>query len=232
MKRLIVAAMIAVFATPALAGQIGAEDRQTLAEYQTANGLSDAQMRERFGAVLRIECPQRVPGSGVLVGPSTVLTAEHVIFGSDMSMGDQFLRGCTARSVLGGPPYDIREDNFVRGSRALTARRLMPERDILVVSLTTTAEMTPLTLGRPPKFRDAIRTAFALNVHWRDGMTPGTGSCAVVNTKPEATLSDCDMDGGGSGGPILDTKGRVVGITIRRWDGGAIHLTIPPGFVD
>ncbi len=223
MVRWIALALALCLVSPASAIRIGEEDRKTFETFDTDNGLTKHQMRTMFGATLRIICA-RGGGTGAVVSETGVfLTAEHVLY--DPHADGDPLRLCRAQSLFGKTIYRIDRVNYFRGSEFRHEATGEFEKDIFIGRLVADEidiepfkiELVELAPG------DWVYAVAQGQENWRadgDIKRPSIGLCGVLETTSLSALTDCDADGGSSGGPLLRFPFRrgavstLVGITV------------------
>src|SRR5918911_5350743 len=170
-----------------------------------SDGMADAV--EKIGAsVVRVHGRRRRPASGVVYAPNAVLTASHALEREeDLTVGTADGRTLPARFVGRDPSTD------------LAALRV----EDLDVDAATPAERQPrigqlaLAVGSPGR-GEGPRAS--LGVVSSGGGPMGTRR----GTRLERYIqTDATPYPGFSGGPLIDARGRVLGILISSWGRGA-----------
>ncbi len=167
--------------------------------------------------VLGTACGLGVAGSGWVAGSGLVVTNAHVVAGQDDTTVDS----------LGGPPlraravaFDPRNDIAVLRVTGLEARPLeqadpQPGSSAAVLGY---PENGPLT-ARPAR---AGRTAIVIS---RDALGGGPVSRRITTFRGLVRP-------GNSGGPLVDSSGRVLGTVFAARTGGGAGYAVPPEVVD
>ncbi len=225
MIRWIALALALCLVSPASAIRIGDEDRQTLGEYAEAHELEFNELPKLFGAALRVRCPWGVGGAALVARNGTILTAEHLIFGSHAEQNP--LRRCFVESL-----FELRKKlhfdarHFLRGSR-LRPDAGRQEQDFVILRLRDNDLIArPFVIGEPVQPGDRV-VAFAQGqANWasKPFLTPSVGECQVLAATRFTLHSNCDADRGSSGGPLLEFQAGpdkppvLVGITVSTPD--------------
>ena len=173
-------------------------------------------------------------GSGVVIEPDLVLTADHVIQGADV---ENHTRWVTVLPPVATPDGIVPDATPVRGY--VVARD--PEGDVALVRLERALEgVTPLEVAPDdPRVGDAVACVGHGRGHllWstRRGYVEAYGSEEVRTLRDRACVrsralacpthrvhlgemasevleTSCRVSGGDSGGPLVDARGRLVGI--------------------
>lgn len=207
-------------------GVIGADDRRILAD-ETA-----------FQAVGRLN----VAGSGfctaTLVAPDRVLTAAHCLFikrTGARARPDRlhFLAGYRKGAYRA---HRVAAAAVLHPDYAFDARRSLAgaAADIAVLTLETpipAAEATPIPIagGGPAPAPGAPLTTISY-ARDRPELPSIERGCAILGVERGAVLSDCDVNQGASGGPMLAQSGdggwRLVAVTSGYGRKGAQQVTI------
>ena len=160
-------------------------------------------------AIVRIDvvtCDARWMGSGFVVGDHLVMTANHVAAGAS-AITLQYADGVTRARVVGLDPTTdsalLRTDDPIT-DQALPLARALPDLGESVG-----------VLGFP------LQT---YELRFTEGSVSGLHEPVSYDGGPEidAMVTDSAINGGNSGGPVLDAKGRVVGLVSghRLWVAG------------
>jgi serine protease Do len=166
--------------------------------------------------VVRIDvltCDSRWMGSGFVVGDHLVMTANHVAAGAS-AITVQTSTGVTRARVVGLDPTT--DSALLRTDAALgdTPLELRTEMPALGESLAV--------LGYPLS---------TYELRFTEGAVSGLHEPVSYNGGPQidAMVTDSAINGGNSGGPALDTAGRVVGLVSghRLWVVGASDEPTP-----
>jgi len=217
------------------------------AEYSAEDGLGSMGSLHEAGdslvAVARLEegGGATVLGSGVMVGPGLLLTATHVLdeFPID-GPGPVFLTFLPDKCRVWLP----RDQMTVTGPSQFDERRKIKS-DITLVSCTLNSQThagAPLMLAPMevalPLVGDRL-WAMGFRHQGMDGhsalVTPlvssGLVTAAFPHGRGERMASPCfevdmDMLGGMSGGPVVNSDGRLVGIVSSSLEGGHSHITL------
>ncbi|RPH64495.1 MAG: hypothetical protein EHM89_01555 [Acidobacteria bacterium] len=144
-------------------------------------------------------------GSGFFVGPGVLVTNNHVV-GSNTSVTVRLSSGTAAQGRV---------------------ERTSPEADLAVVRISDTAPAQPvLPLGSADDVRvgqEVIAIGLAMG-QFQGTVTRGIIS-AVRRTGPGSNIvllqTDAAINPGNSGGPLIDRRGRVIGITTLKVSGAA-----------
>ncbi|GGC87105.1 hypothetical protein GCM10011512_12530 [Tersicoccus solisilvae] len=134
-------------------------------------------------------------GTGFVVGPNLVMTAAHVVDGQT-AISVSLPGGVSSAQVIGFDPGDdlalLRLDDAVQGYR-FAVQQALPSvaSDVATIGFPLGAEMT-FTEGRVSTVNAEI-----------DGVS------GLIKT-------DTAINHGNSGGPLLDNKGRVVGVVVSK----------------
>jgi hypothetical protein len=155
-------------------------------------------------AVVSIETPGG-RGSGFFVGPGVLVTNNHVV-GTNVSVTVRLSSGTTTQGRV---------------------ERTSPEADLAVVRVSDTAPAQPvLPLGTAEEVRvgqEVIAIGLAMG-QFQGTVTRGIIS-AVRRTGPGSNIvllqTDAAINPGNSGGPLIDRRGRVIGITTLKVSGAA-----------
>lgn len=165
------------------------------------------------GGVVRIDvasCDARWMGSGFVVGPDLVMTANHVVDGAS-AITVQSEDGVTNARVVGRDAATdsalIRTDVDVAGGRVLRFQDDPPQVGSALA-----------VLGFPLQTYDLRFTQGSLSGLHEDVTYPGQPTV-------DAMVTDTAINPGNSGGPALDTAGKVVGLV----SGKRLWVTGGPG---
>ncbi|WP_344942035.1 S1C family serine protease [Terrabacter ginsenosidimutans] len=161
-------------------------------------------------AIVRIDvvtCDARWMGSGFVVGDHLVMTANHVAAGAS-AITLQYADGVTRARVVGLDPKTdsalLRTDDPIT-DKALPLARALPDLGESVG-----------VLGFP------LQT---YELRFNEGSVSGLHQPISYDGGPEidAMVTDSAINGGNSGGPVLDATGRVIGLVSghRLWVAGA-----------
>jgi S1-C subfamily serine protease len=160
----------------------------------------------------------RVLGSGfVLDRAGDIVTNEHVVEnGSDVTVG--FSAGATfAAKVLGtDPSTDLAVIRVMAPQSALHPLALADSSNVQVGD-------TVFAIGNPFGL-DRTMTAGIVSAVGRDIRAPN--GLAI----PKAIQTDAAINHGNSGGPLLDTRGQVIGINDQIESGGTVDGNVGVGF--
>ncbi len=154
---------------------------------------------------------QQNGGSGVLVDPSGyVITNAHVVDGAErvqVLLAYQVDNAGPGRSIL-RPRARLREAAIVG---------IDPETDLAILKVDEKEDMPYLELGDSDELRQGqLVFAFGSPLGLENSFTMGVVSSVARQLEPESTMiyiqTDTAINPGNSGGPLLDARGRVVGI--------------------
>lgn len=142
--------------------------------------------------------------SGAFVGPRLIATASHCVYSglniefSQYKSPDQFF---AADVIYNDPTGDI----SILRTRELTGSRFLKIEEKL--SDLTTTEIVA-TMGHPDK-RETVEDWFHLFPHHMYWLSTGK----IVARGDNKLFVDIKVDSGNSGGPIVNEKGNIVGVT-------------------
>lgn len=166
-------------------------------------------VRKARPAVVRFDvatCDQRGGGSGFFVDDDLILTAAHVVDGASALTIQYDGGGVTTASVLG---IDFTTDSAL----LRTDEPVAPG----TLTLSATAAEPGLAvgiLGFP---------LWTFTLHVTQGIVSGVGSVEYADfTVDNVLVTDAAINGGNSGGPVVDQSGEVVGLVTgkRMWVSG------------
>ncbi|HEY8052822.1 MAG TPA: serine protease [Steroidobacteraceae bacterium] len=153
-------------------------------------------------------------GTAFAIGPNRYATAAHVI---DLGIGSQF--GPPALRDTSGKVYDI--DQVFKFSEA---------RDFVVFSLRDPPKGAKvLTVGAKPALNTtvyAVGNALGEGVIIRDG-TYTSDTPEEVNGRWQWLRFSAAASPGNSGGPLVDERGRVIGIVLRKSPAENLNVALP-----
>ncbi len=184
---------------------------------------------------------QRLPGSGsgflIKADGETgyVATNHHVVTPAN------------PRLFLAGPPTLV----FWSGTRKeksvaaeVVASDPDPERDLAVLKVTGFKDLpAPIDLGQKAELAETMPVfifGFPLGellstTRGNPAMTVGKGSVSSLREDDRGELAFVQLDGelnpGNSGGPVVDAKGRLVGVAVAKIRGTRISMAVPPSLL-
>lgn len=176
---------------------------------QASTALADAV--ERAGAhTVRVNARRRVPATGVAWGDGLIVTTDHVIEREEeITVGLPDGREVAATLVGRDPGSDLAVLRVSEGGPA--APEMAPDGSARVGNFA-------LALGRPgSSVQASLGAVSAVGGAWR-----GRGGAQVEGF----IRSDTTFFPGFSGGPLVDARGRVIGINSSRFRPGP-GITIP-----
>ena len=158
-------------------------------------------------------------GSGFVIGgKGIIVTGYHCIEGA--SRGVVTFHDGQNRLIQGVLAYDPRQDLALikvdPGDMTLHPLRLsmkVPEAGAKVIAV-----------GNPQGFFGTLTEGTIKGIHTGDRIAedyPGLRDDMVANPGTEWVLSDAGASAGNSGGPLLAADGKVVGVNVWSWPGGA-----------
>ncbi|WP_156035266.1 S1C family serine protease [Terrabacter tumescens] len=173
----------------------------------TASPASWAEVaKQAKPAVVRIDvvtCDARWMGSGFVVGDHLVMTANHVAAGAS-AITLQFADGVTRARIVGLDPTT--DSALLRTDDAITDKAL------------------PLARALPDLGESVGVLGFPLQTYelrFTEGSVSGLHEPVSYDGGPEidAMVTDSAINGGNSGGPVLDSSGKVIGLVSghRLW---------------
>src|SRR5918911_2033755 len=170
-----------------------------------SDGMADAV--EQVGPkVLRVNGRRRRPASGVVYAPDWVLTASHVLEREeDLSVGTRDGRTLPARFVGRDPSTDL---------AVLRAEGLDVDAATPAEGSARTGQLV-LAMGSPSR-SDGPRASLGVVSAVGGPLRTGRGSRLERYIQTDATPYP-----GFSGGPLIDARGRVLGILVSGWGRGA-----------
>ena len=176
---------------------------------QASNALADAVARAAVHTV-RVNARRRVPASGIAWGDGLIVTTDHVIEQEEeITVGLPDGREVGATLVGRDPGSDLAVLRVAEGGPA--APEAAPDGSVRVGNLA-------LALGRPGSgVQASLGAVSAVGGAWR-----GRGGAEVEGF----IRSDTTFYPGFSGGPLIDARGRVIGINSSRFRPGP-GITIP-----
>jgi S1-C subfamily serine protease len=153
---------------------------------------------------------RRIPASGIVYAPDLILTADHVIE-RDEDLSIMMANGSIVSATIAGrdPGNDLALLRLEK-SNAILAEKAVQEVQV--------GEMV-IALGRPSK--EGIEASIGIVCAVGGPVRTGRGGMLERYLRTDTTLFP-----GFSGGPLIDTEGRVVGLNTSGLTHGAA-ITIP-----
>lgn len=159
--------------------------------------------------------------TGTLVAPDQVLTASHCVRAADRHAGGSCERAWVAFPDSPGAPAEwARCERVVRASALHRTDALQQE--YALIQLARAVQRSPLTIHHEPLQPGAIVTVASVSAHPMHDLAHAlhTRLCRVMDdgAAREALggdgaavgwLSDCPIERGNSGSPVLDYEGRI-----------------------
>jgi S1-C subfamily serine protease len=164
------------------------------------------------GSVVRVEVASSVGAGFVFASPRHIATAFHVVaLGRDITVVFHDGRKVTADVVATDPDHDLAILQLAEPAGAAP----------LVASSAPIGLGTPvLTIGHPRALLGSTDGPYKGLLGW----TPSHGM--VIRQGAELLQIDGALNPGDSGGPVLDSAGRVVGVASRT-RGEGLHFAVP-----
>lgn len=214
-----------ILTSPAFGIRIGPDDRMTYSEFAAANGLKDSEVRELFGASLRVVCPWGTGGVALIGDGRVFLTAAHLLFGVD----DAALSPskCHIESFDGSQSLEIDTKTLIRGKANASASG---DGDWVIGKITSVAVgVTPYRLGRSRTPGEQVLAISQGQLNWSGHAypTPSIGKCRILTVTASSYFTDCDSDKGSSGATLLspvlstDEAPELIGIGVWTYYGSA-----------
>jgi S1-C subfamily serine protease len=197
-------------------------------------GLADTVQRS-FGSVAGVEvltAKGRQEGTGVIVGSAgLVLTNGHVVAAAREIRVTLPVRSNEvpqgADVVAAPPPGSRARATIIRVPGSVIARAA--DRDLAVISVPV-GKLRPMPLGRTTGLRlgqRVVAIGFALSLTGAPSVTSGIVSATNRSVTSDRVVhrsliqTDAAVNRGNSGGPLLDTSGRLIGINSIAASAGA-----------
>lgn len=147
-------------------------------------------------------------GSGFVVGEGLVATNYHVIEGASR------IRIKTKRGTL---------------AKEVEIAEAAPDADLALLSFESTKPLKAVKLGNSKKVREGDRVvAIGSPLGLDHTMSDGIVSAVRIHDSREWIQISVPISPGSSGGPLFDTRGKVVGVTTACFvEGQNLNLAIP-----
>lgn len=162
-------------------------------------------------------------GSAVCINPNgTFLTAAHVV-----SLGD------TVKLVLyGGTAYEeayIAKATHVSGEYDLAILKIVdPDGLFASLPLGTSEDLILMSKVMAVGYPFGRRAGFDPNFYPKVSFNAGhITALRYVNDKLAYIQTDAMVNGGNSGGPLVNYKGQIVGIVVLGWSGAGVNYCVP-----
>ena len=228
MRRILAFLALGALPIPALAGVIGTDDRQPIANYALQQHQDVAAVRREFGASGRIMCPFGAASAFLVDRPDIVVTARHVLYPEPQMgtyAGKMSIHRCgfelTDGTTSTWHAVDVTSFVYPPDRQRSTTDRF----DWVVMRLQSPVEgVSPYHLTvRTPQVGDAatlvtIRQDDFPKDDWNERLVAACRIRAVetIDAKPDSGLkTDCSASSGASGGALLERGSdgwNVVGI--------------------
>ncbi|QEL19545.1 S1C family serine protease [Limnoglobus roseus] len=183
----------------------------------------------------------RATGSGFLVKvegeTGYLVTNDHVI---DLSFGGDEMPGESAKKST---PVSVVFDSGTAKEREIKASIVAadPERDLAVLKVEKVKGLpTPLDISNPPKLFETM-PVFVCGFPFGSGLAAGNknpeisiGGSTISSIRTEAGATDISsvqingaLNPGNSGGPVVTSDGKLVGVAVKTVRGAGIGIAIP-----
>jgi len=178
----------------------------SLNAFQVKHGFSNAEMKQRFGAVGRISCPFGTATAFLIEQPYVFVTSDHVFVIPEKKAMD---RGRSSKCMLqffySKKRYSIKPKTLIHGLRTTKSAYNFEWFDWAIGQLNEPVEgVQPIVTG-PSEVLDGTKVTMVSQ--GINDMVPrvciGEVSSSIGNTSVNTFTTSCDTGPGTSGGPIL-----------------------------
>jgi putative serine protease PepD len=199
----------------------------------SSDGLSAAEIYKRsVGSIVEITSTIPAGGSSTPFGGGSAETAQGTGFAVDTD-GDIVTN---AHVVAGASKISVEMNNGTTATATLVGTD--PTTDVAVIRVSSSLGLKPLTLGNSSALQvgDSV-VAIGDPFGYTDTLTTGVVSAlgrtiTSPNNHPinDAIQTDAAINHGNSGGPLLDSRGQVIGITSQIYAGSSQAGNVGIGF--
>lgn len=170
--------------------------------------------------------------------PAAERTDEYNVIGTAFAIeGGRYVSAAhvfSASSAVGGAPRLLR-DRTGKIHELDQVIRYSQRRDLIEFTLATTpAEVAPLAVRREI---DVGETVYTVGNALAEGLAVRSGDVASFTPEPidaawRFIRFSAPASPGNSGGPLVDTAGRVVGVVVRKTEAENLNFAVPIGELD
>jgi hypothetical protein len=217
----------------------------SLKQFQKSSGLSNAEMKLRFGAAARISCPFGFATAFLIEQPDVFITSDHLFVVPEKKAKERGSTSrCTFRFFYSNKRYSIKADTLIHGLRTSKSAYNFEWFDWAIGRLNQPVkDVQPFVSAGTSAVREGVKITM-ISAGMNDLVSRvcnGEVSSSLGNTSINAFTTTCDTGPGASGGPVLLTSGNgpegttrtAVGMTwgynLPYWkvSAGVTHLAFP-----